>query len=45
MEWFREFYDSSNIRENGSNVFAALIIKNRDGVKKGDKLLWDYPWK
>ena len=45
MEWFREFYDSSNIGENGSNVFAALIIKKRDGVKKGDKLVWDYPWK
>ena len=44
MDWFREFYDSSNIGENGSNVFAALIIKKRDGVKKGDKLLWDYPW-
>ena len=45
MDWFREFYDSSNIGENGSNVFAALIIKKRDGVKKGDKLVWDYPWK
>ena len=41
--WFLKSYGPQNLGENNSNVYAAIFTKKP--VRKGDALVWDYPWK
>ena len=47
--WFLKSYGPQNLGENNSNVYEAIFTKKpcvRTGKRrKGDALVWDYPWK